>query len=198
MQYIIEVGESPEEMELYAAPVAESDAEYLRQAGKYFMPLSREQITHGLAVIFQTGTRYSYVIDQDELLVCIEWQPGLLIIKVSEQQEFKWMALRSPIPNFGGRVPLPEDGDPDEYDDLDNPQYNLVFTPWDAQFDPDEREYYGFSPAGSDVEEQFERLRGRFDSMAQPAPSFDHPDYERWRRKCIENLNQWTGIGVRL
>lgn len=79
-----------------------------------------------------------------------------------------------------------------------NPQYNLVFTPWDEQFDPDEREYYGFSPAGSDVEEQFERLRGRLDSTAQPAPSFDHPDYEPWRRKCIENLNKWTGIGMRL
>ncbi len=130
MQYIIEVGESPEQMEWNCSPLAETDEEYLRRAGEHFVLLTEEQITHGLAVVFQTGARYSYVIDEDELLVCVEWQPGLLIIKVSEQQEFKWVALRSPIPNFGGRVPLPEDGDLDEYDGLDNPQYNIVFTPW--------------------------------------------------------------------
>lgn len=198
MLYIIEVGESSEQMERYVAPVAEADEEYLRRAVQHFVPLTLEQIAQGLSVIFQSGAQYSYVINENELLVCIEWQPGLLIVKVSEEQELQWVALRSPIPNFGGRVSLPEDGDPAEYDDLDNPQYNVVFTPWDAQFDPDEREYYAFSPAGSDVVEHFERLRGRFDSMSQPAPPFDHSAYEPWRRKCIENLNQWTGIGIRL
>ena len=119
-------------------------------------------------------------------------------MKVSLEHELQWVALRSPIPNFGGRVPLPEDGDPEEYDGLDNPQYNLVFTAWDAQFDSDEREYYEFTPAGSEVVELFQLLRGRLDSTAQSTPTYEQPGYDQWRRECIENLSIWSGVGVRL
>ncbi len=55
MLYIIEVGESSEQMERYVAPVAEADEEYLRRAVQHFVPLNLEQITQGLSVIFQSA-----------------------------------------------------------------------------------------------------------------------------------------------
>lgn len=158
MQYIIQIGEDPEDMQLYAAPVKDSDADYLNRAMVHFKPLSYEEYAHGLAIVFQTGARYSYILDDDMLLMCIEWEPGLLVVRVLHEHELLGVALRSPIPNFSGRVPLPEDGDPEEYDGLDNPQYNLVFTAWDAQFDSDDREYYGFDPAGVEIKVKFQSL----------------------------------------
>jgi len=110
-------------------------------------------------VILKTAARYSYVLDGCDLYWCIEWDPGLVVVRMSPGKELEWVALRSPIPNFGGREPLPEDGDPDEYDeDAENPQYNLVFRPWDAQFDEEYREMRSFAPADEEVRARVEPL----------------------------------------
>ena len=198
MQYIIQIGEDSNDMQLYAAPVVDSDAEYLNRAFIHFKPLSHEEFNHGLAVVFQTGARYSYILNSDELLVGVEWQPGLLIVKVSLEHELQWVALRSPIPNFGGRVPLPEDGDPEGCEDLDNPQYNLVFTAWDAQFDSDDREYYEFAPAGVEIKLKCQSLLAKLVLVGKNNPTYGNVGYESWRRECIANLVNWCGTGVRL
>ncbi len=124
--------------------------------------------------------------------------PGLLIVKVSHEHEPQWVALRSPIPNFGGREPLPEDGNPEDFEDVDNPQYNVVFTPWDAQFDEMDREDYGFCIADPDVKKSFEGLISRLTSYGQSVPSVGQPGYDIWRQSCLDNLTAWCGTGIRL
>ena len=126
MQYVNFVYEDSDEPTLHSGPVSDSDAAYLRQAATHLKPLSDKEYITGPAVILHTMAKYSYVLDSNELYWCIEWDPGLLIVKMVPDKKMEWVALRSPVPNFGGREPLPEDGDPDDYDCDDNPQYWLL------------------------------------------------------------------------
>src|SRR5262245_54611119 len=120
MQYVNFVFEDSDDPTLHMGPVPDSDATYLRRAAAHLNPLSDEQYMTGPAVILHTLAKYSYVLDGNELFWCIEWDPGLIIVKMVPNAEMEWVALSSPIPNFGGREPLPEDGDPDDYDGDDN------------------------------------------------------------------------------
>jgi hypothetical protein len=110
----------------------------------------------------------------------------------------QWVALRSPVPNFGGREPMPEDGDPDEYDYGDNPQYNLIFTPWDAQFDQQNREWGSFVPADAEVQTRFENALARVNALGSIMESRYAADSDRWFQLCKGNLESWAGEGVRL
>ena len=138
VRYINFVHEDEGGPTLYTAPVPEEDAAYLRRAVTHLHPLSDEEYVTGPAGVLGTVAKFSYVLDGEDLYCCVEWAPGLLLIKMAPEKPLEWVAIRSPIPDFGGREPLPEDGDPDDYDEDDNPQYNLIFTPWDAQFDAEE------------------------------------------------------------
>lgn len=112
--------------------------------------------------------------------------------------EMEWVALRSPVPNFAGREPLPEDGDPDDYDGDDNPQYNLIFTPWDAQFDQQDREWKSFTPADDDVQSRFQNALARVNALSDLMQSRYTDDSEKWLERCTDNLEKWAGEGVRL
>jgi hypothetical protein len=197
MQYVNFAYEDSDESTLYTGPVPENDAAYLRQAATHLQPLSDEEYMTGPAVILHTMAKFSYVLDGDELYWCVEWQPGLLVVKMTPEGDLQWVALRSPIPNFGGREPLPEDGDPDEYDSGDNPQYNLIFTPWDAQFDKQEREWKSFVPADAEVQARFEKALARVNALGDVMESRYAGD-DSWRKVCKENLKKWAGEGVRL
>ncbi len=198
MQYVNFVYEDGDDPTLHTGPVPDSDAAYLRQAAAHLKPLSDEEYMTGPAAILHTLAKCSYVLEGDALYWCMEWDPGLIIVKMVPDAEMAWVALRSPIPNFGGREPLPEDGDPDEYDYDDNPQYNLIFTPWDAQFDEQDREWASFVPADSEVQARFERALARANALADVLESRYSADHNHWLQLCQDNLHQWTGDGVRL
>jgi hypothetical protein len=166
MQYINFVYEGDGAPTLHTGPVPDSDAVYLRQAATYLKPLSDEDYMKGPAGIPGTMAKYSYVLDDQDLYWLIEWDPGLLVVRMAPDKELQWVAIRSPVPNFGGREPLPEDGDPDDYDDDDNPQYNLIFTPWDAQYDKQHREWGAFVPADNDAQTRFENALARVNALA--------------------------------
>ena len=97
-----------------------------------------------------------------------------------------------------GREPLAEDGDPDEYDDDDNPQYNLIFTPWDAQFDKQRREWRSFVPADVDVRSRYESALERVNALGDVMELRYADDQKAWLDLCKQNLEKWTGEGVRL
>jgi hypothetical protein len=198
MQYINFVYEDSDDPTLHVGPVPDGDAAYLRQAAAHLQPLSDEQYMTGPAVVLRTMAKYSYVLDGEELYWCIEWQPGLLVVKMAPDSELQWVALRSPVPNFGGREPLPEDGDPEEYDYGDNSQYNLIFTPWDAQFDKQNREWGSFVPADDEVQTRFENALARVNELGSVMESRYAADSDRWFQLCKENLENWAGEGVRL
>src|SRR5262245_22318209 len=92
-------------------------------------PLSDAAYMLGPAVILGTFARYSYLLFDRAVYWCVEWEPGLVVVRFSGEGGMAWTAIRSPVPGFGGRTPLQEDLD--AYDETaDNPQYNLVFTAW--------------------------------------------------------------------
>jgi hypothetical protein len=198
MQYVNFIYDDGDEATLHTGPVPDGDAEYLRQAAKHLKPLSDEEYMTGPASVLHTMAKYSYVLDGADLYWCVEWQPGLIVVKMAPDAELQWVPLRSPIPNFGGREPLPEDGDPDEYDDEENPQYNLIFTPWDAQFDEQDREWGSFVPADAEVQTRFENALARVNALGAVMESRYANDSDRWFELCRQNLEQWCGEGVRL
>ncbi len=200
MQYVNIVFEDSNEAVMHTAPVPDGDAAYLRQAAKHLKPLSDEEYMTGPAGILHTMAKYSHVLDGDNLYWCVEWEPGLVIVRMRHGQnmEMEWVALRSPVPNFAGREPLPEDGDPDDYDGDDNPQYNLIFTPWDAQFDQQDREWKSFTPADDDVQSRFQNALARVNALSDLMQSRYTDDSEKWLERCTDNLEKWAGEGVRL
>ncbi|QDV20291.1 hypothetical protein Pan153_49660 [Gimesia panareensis] len=198
MQYVNFVFDDDDNSTLYTGPVPECDVAYLQQAAAHLKPLSDEEYMTGPAAVLHTLAKYSYVLDADDLYWCIEWDPGFVMIRMSPDAELQWVALRSPVPNFGGREPLPEDGNPEEYECDDNPQYNLIFTPWDAQFDEQDREWGAFVPADNEVQTRFENALARVNELGNVMESRYANHSDDWFKLCIQNLEKWCGEGVRL
>ena len=97
MEYVNFVYEGDGEPTLYTAPVPASDAAYLREAATHLRPLSDEQYMTGPACILRTPAKFSYVLDDQDLYWCVEWDPGLLVIRMSPDIELQWVALRSTV-----------------------------------------------------------------------------------------------------
>lgn len=197
MHYVNFVYENGDEPTLHTGPVSKRDAAYLAAAAKHLRPLSDDDYMTGPACILHTMAKSSYVLDVRDLYWCIEWQPGLLVVRMAPDLPLEWVALRSPIPNFGGREPLPEDGDPDDEVD-DNPQYSLIFTPWDAQFDAQDREWGEFVPADAEAQSRFQNALARVEALGEVMQSRFGDDRDAWLDRCKRNLEAWCGEGVRL
>ncbi|QDU94909.1 hypothetical protein [Lignipirellula cremea] len=199
MQYVIFVQENPksEDQSLYVGPVPPENAAYLRRLKAELKPLSEEDYIQGPLAILHTMARYSYVLDGQDLYWCVEWEPGLLVIRFSPGQEMTWTAIRSPVPDFGGREP--SDADLEEYDEqADNLQYDLVFDAWDAEIDEELREGGGFAPAPDDVQTRFENAVARANELCEIKEERVGNDYDAWFDRCLNNLERWCGDGLRL
>jgi len=141
--------------------------------------------------------RYSYVLNENDVYWCIEWNPGLIVVRFSPKDEMAWTAIRSPVPNFGGREA--DESDWDDYDeDADNHQYNLIFDPWDAQFDGRQREQRLFVPADSGVQSRFENAIASVYVLSETLEQQFSKDLEAWAKLCIQNLEEWNGEGIRI
>ncbi len=181
---------------MHTAPVPDEDAAYLQRIIAQLRPLSEEDYMNGPAAILRTLAKSSYVLDGAELFWCIEWDPGLIVVRFSPNGAIAWAAIRSPVPNFGGREAA--DADWDNYnEDAADPQYNLVLFSWDAQFDAQEREWRSFVPAPPDVQLRFEKALRHADELRDIMERrFSHdPD---WFKRCEQNLKEWCGDGVHL
>ncbi|RYG26754.1 hypothetical protein EON82_02115 [bacterium] len=147
MKYIIFVfegtdPEEPGERTLWSLTVAPGEQAYLRESVFPAMrPLSDAEYRTGPAKILGTAARYSYVLDGDVVYWCVEWEPGLVVLRFAPGESLAIAELRSPNPEFGGRAATEEELDKyDEDNEEEAHQYKLVFDAWDAQFDEEERE----------------------------------------------------------
>jgi hypothetical protein len=161
MQFVNFVGQ---EDVMHTAEVAVDDAAYLRRVITKLRPLSEEDYMNGPAVVLHTLAKWSYVLDGHQLYWCVEWAPGLIVVRFSPNEPMAWAAIRSPVPNFGGRETTDADW-VDFDDDAENPQYNLIFNSWDSQFDARDREYRSFVPADFDVQLRFEMALARVNEL---------------------------------
>ena len=135
MLYVIDAFGEDDETTTLTRPVDAVDVEYLREKViPVLHPLSVDEYSFGPAAILHTAAPHSYVLDGTVVYWCVEWAPGLLVIRFAPDGEMAWAALKSPVPGFGGREAT--EAEWDAYDeDAENPQYNLVFDAWDDIFD---------------------------------------------------------------
>lgn len=195
MQYVNFVYDDGDTPELHSGPVDEDDAAYLRRVAAELKPLSEDEYVNGPAAILSTLAKSSYVLDGTTLYWCAEWEPGFVVVSFVPGGQMSWVAVRSPVPGFGGREET--DADWDAYDeDAENPQYNLIFPPWDAQFDADDRESGGFVPADDDVRSRFEAALARANELTTIVE--ERAKDEGWSERCQQNLATWCGEGLRL
>lgn len=182
---------------LHTAPVAADEATYFERIIAELRALSEEDYMNGPAVVLHTMAKFSYILRGEELFWCIEWQPGLIVVRMAPRQPMSWAAIRSPVPNFGGREA--SEAELEAYDeDAENPQYNLIFTPWDAQFDAQDREWYSFVPADADVQSRFEKALARVNELGEIMEQRYRADSDAWLARCKQNLENWCGEGIRL
>jgi hypothetical protein len=197
-QYVIFVGEGGEG-EMHVAPLANGDADYFRRGiVANLRPLSDDEYANGPAVFLHTLAKSSYVLYQNSVYWCTEWEPGLIVVRFSPDGPMAWVALRSPVPNFGGREPLPEDlGD---YDEDANPQYNLIFTPWDALFDDERRADDGFARADAQTVGVYESAFTRVSAIGEQLRMrySDEAGLAQWAVQCKQNLTRWASTGIRV
>lgn len=196
MQYINFVIDKHDNEVMHCGPVDDVEVEYLRRAIETLRPLSDDEYINGPAIILGTMARYSYVLDGDTVYWCVEWDPGMIILRFAPQQPLAWTVLRSPVPDFGGRPATEEELD--AYDeDEHNSQYTLVFTPWDAQFDAQEREWGSFVPAPPAVEARFQAAMARANELGDKVEALHEAD-NTWRDRAMHKLERLCGEGLRL
>ncbi|AIR89025.1 hypothetical protein LK03_06960 [Pseudomonas cremoricolorata] len=154
--------------------------------------MSDREYLDGPAAVLHTGARYSYILSGEDIYWCVEWEPGLVVVKHSPYGSMAWTALRSPVPNFGGR-PASEVEMAQFDEDDENPQYNLVFRSWDAQFDEDHRAWGAFEPASPSEAAAFNAAMSHANSLST--------QYERDDQQHRERLARFTahcGEGIRV
>lgn len=201
MDYVIFVeegdGDSEDESLLYAAPLARAEEAYLHRVKKTLRPLSHEEYMEGPAVILQTAAKYSYILDRDTVLWCIEWAPGLIVVQFTPGGGLAWTAIRSPVPDFGGREATP--AEVAAFDsEADNPQYNLIYDPWDAQFDVEDREAKEFVLASDDIATRYDDALAVVNDLAETMQDRYADEFELWSARCQENLAAWCGDGEKV
>jgi hypothetical protein len=141
--------------------------------------LAPDEYANSAHAILRTVARWSYVLIDRDVYWCVEWPPGLLVVRFSPGGSFGWCALRSPNPSFGGKVAT--EAELDAFDeDAPNPQYNLVFDAWDAQWRPDELEQW--NPASQHEIECFEAAMSAVDAIGArlEAECADPEAYNQW------------------
>ncbi len=197
MQYIIFVKSEEDGYELYAAPVDAGDIEFLRdEVVPTLRPMTDDEYMGGPSVILHTMARFSYILFEDDVLWCAEWDPGLVVVRFSPDGTITWTALRSPIPEFGGRTPTQEDVELFD-EEADNHQYNLVFTAWDAQSDAQDRIDFGFAPIDAPSKEKYISALDHVNELAKTMEKRYADSIDQWAETCKQNLSEWAGDGIR-
>jgi hypothetical protein len=155
-----------------------------------FQPISLDQFVAGPIGISTTAARFSYVLDNEAVNWCIEWNPGLLVINVTPNS-MQWAARRSPNPEFGGRSATAAEREryaeweqswEKKHHLVQPPQYGLIFDAWD---DIVEQSFSGWQPASDLQSQTIRKVFDRLDGLAERLPK-DTSTYgecvEEWRR----------------
>lgn len=198
MRYLIFVDDGNEQQKMYEGPVNELDCRYLANVvAPTLRPLKAEEYEQSFAAILHTFARFSYILSGEDVYWCVEWSPGLIVVRFSPNGAMAWSALRSPVPEFGGRVPLQTDVE--SYDeDAENHQYNLVFSAWDAQFDEKYREWGKFLPASQEAIIAHGAALGIVNSLGEQLKKKYSNSFQEWAKECRNNIDRLAGEGLRL
>lgn len=199
MKYLIWVTQKDETEKMFSASVSTIDSDYFkREVLPSLTPISHDFYCKSFAAILQTLARWSYILYQEKLYWCIEWQPGFIVLEFQADGTIQGVALRSPIPTFGRRTPLPVDLE-NEFDDelYENHQYNLIFDAWDAQFDKQTRNWNKFQPVSKEDREQYDKCIRHIDNLASKVEELYQQDTKNFMQNCFDRIDKWAGKGKR-
>ena len=176
-------------------PIPEDRAEYLRRAWGQARDLPLATYLESMVAIPCCAAKTSYLVEGDFLGWCVEFVPGLLVVRFHDHGAMDWVALRSPCPSFGGREATPEDME--AYDeDAPNLQYRLIYDAWDAHFDAERAEDRGFHcPRTVDEEAAVRFYQRAIDRLNALAPPLDSADAVR---RCLDRIEELAGAGIAL
>ena len=166
--------------------VGASEAAYLREAViPQLRVLSDDEYVNGPQAILTTFARFSYVLQSNgNVYWCVEWDPGLLVVRFSPSGRLGWCALRSPNPQFGGRTASAAELSAFD-EDAPDPQYKLVFDAWDPQLEPAGRE--GWLPATGDQMKSWESAMAHAKILGDTARALSESEKQQWLRQCKQS-----------
>lgn len=194
MQYVAFFDEDDESV-MHVAEVGKTEYKFLtNQVLPSLKPLSAEQYMVGPAGVLHTFAKFSYVLFKGDLYWCIEWTPGLVIVRIRKGGELSWAAFRSPNPQFGGRKATRVEiasFDCDAEDPLDN----IVFYPWNAAL---ERNSDFFKPASRRWCVQYELAIDHLNALGETMATRFGGDIDGWRENCQKNIAAFAGNGIPL
>ena len=199
MKYVFTEGEGDDET-LRSASVEGDDRDFFLEAIlPTLRPLSDEEYMHGPVLFLSTWAKYSYILFKQDVYWCVEWDPGLIVIRLSPNGTMAWNAFRSPIPDFGGREPMEQDvRDYDE--DLEDYQDHLVYRAWAAQFDKGMPGELIFERASETDAEAYRAALKHVQTLGDQMEALYSGDdqLDKPREECTRNLTLWAGEGVRV
>ncbi len=183
-----------------SAPVEEREAHYLRtHALPTLRPIDRETYVQCFAAVLGTAQRSSYVLDGTHVIWCVEWKPGLLVLRFSPDGSMSGTALRSPRRFFGrdwkSLTPAEQMASEQDAEDEPGEQYRLVFDAWDAQFEEQVREWGGFENAPAALVSRHEAALAPVNELSREA--YDaHGRDAAFAKRSFERLAAWPGDGI--
>lgn len=179
------------------AEVSESDRNYFKT---YILPnlkpINETDYIEGFSSILHTAAKWSYILYKNKTYWLIEWNPGLIILELHDKDTINATALRSPIPNFGGRTPLDIDNDENYDEDTENHQYNLIFDAWDSQFDKQYQEWNHFKPAHLEELKLFQDSLKYVNKLGDITQNKFQMDFKNYFEKAKLNIEKWSKKGI--
>lgn len=200
LRYMIWVEDAKGRGAYHCAPVAKREAQYLRaHALPTLRPIDRETYVQCFAAVLGTAKRSSYVLDGSDVVWCVEWEPGLLVLRFSPDGSMSGTALRSPR-RFFGRLSSSLTAEEQramerEADDEPAEQYRLVFDAWDAQFDTQHRKWGGFEKASAVLVRRHEAALAPVNALSEQAFAAHGRD-TTFAKQSFARLAKWAGTGI--
>lgn len=180
MQYIAFAEDMDRGEVMLCAPVRLRERDYLQEVVvPALQPLSVEDYANGPAAILQIEARWSYILDGRVAYWCIEWPPGLLVLRFAAATPMQWAAI----------TVAPTTAAPAAYDEsADEPSYRLIYEAWDAQFEGGVRDGWREAPEAvvEDFELALERVRQIEDEL-EARYGDDTAAFNRWLQACQAN-----------
>ena len=81
----------------------------------------------------------------------------------------------------------------DYEEDAVNHQYNLVFSPWDAQFDDGYRKADGYERASAEVEARYDKALDHANGLNIDERGFSNEELKAWADRCMLAIREWAG-----
>lgn len=192
MRYLIFADEADTEPAVLTAAVADEEASYLLdEIVPRLEPMTGDEYVNGPLAIHTTWAPFCYILHDENVFWCVEWEPGLLVFRFSPTGTIDWAAIRSTLPAFVGRPVAPGEWEACD-EDAPDPLYNIVFDAWDAEPSRESR----WRPPTPEEMDRWRAAMAYAEGLGNSKWDLHDTDpesYERWLERCQQSAI-WSGV----